>query len=75
MQYYIKKISKKLFWCEYLWAAIQVNTLLLCPPYIAKGFVALDKNARHFSNGDNPEQVNREIEAFIKCLLKYKDFK
>lgn len=23
------------------------------------------KNARHFSNGDNPEQVNKEIELFI----------
>lgn len=26
------------------------------------------KNAAHFSNGDNPEQVNREIETFIKKL-------
>ena len=26
----------------------------------------LIKNARHFSNGDNPEQVNREIDEFIQ---------
>ncbi|NMD38816.1 MAG: alpha/beta hydrolase [Christensenellaceae bacterium] len=26
------------------------------------------KNAAHFSNGDNPEQVNAEIESFIKGL-------
>lgn len=26
------------------------------------------KNSRHFSNGDNPEQVNREIELFISDI-------
>jgi len=26
------------------------------------------KNAAHFSNGDNPEQVNMELEAFIQAL-------
>lgn len=28
------------------------------------------KNARHFSNGDNPEQVNREIETFISAVCE-----
>ena len=28
----------------------------------------LIRNAAHFSNGDNPEQVNMEIEAFIQAL-------
>lgn len=26
------------------------------------------KNAKHFANGDNPKQVNREIQAFIKNI-------
>ena len=28
------------------------------------------KNAAHFSNGDNAEQVNSEIESFIEANLK-----
>ncbi len=28
----------------------------------------LIRNAAHFSNGDNPDQVNMEIEAFIQGL-------
>lgn len=27
------------------------------------------KNAKHFANGDNPEQVNHEIENFIQSIL------
>ena len=26
------------------------------------------KNAKHFANGDNPKQVNREIEHFIESI-------
>lgn len=26
------------------------------------------KEAKHFANGDNPEQVNKEIEHFMKNL-------
>ena len=29
------------------------------------GTIHLIKHAAHFSNGDNPEQVNKEIENFI----------
>ncbi|WP_243186888.1 alpha/beta fold hydrolase [Clostridium muellerianum] len=28
-------------------------------------------NASHFSNGDNPQQVNSEIQEFINVLIKY----
>lgn len=28
------------------------------------------KRARHFSNGDNPEQVNNEIEVFIDAVIR-----
>lgn len=31
------------------------------------------KKAKHFSNGDNPEQVNNEIELFIKKLAEKTD--
>lgn len=28
------------------------------------------RGAKHFSNGDNPEQVNKEIEAFIDAIIR-----
>lgn len=27
------------------------------------------KNAKHFANGDNPEQVNQEIELFVRSII------
>lgn len=31
------------------------------------------KQAKHFSNGDNPEQVNKEIEDFIRVIVHLKE--
>ncbi len=31
-------------------------------------FAYENKNTKHFANGDNSEQINREIELFIRAI-------